>query len=86
MLGLTRDDLDDTAVEMWPDTERSIHLFIDLATQWRVGMSGATGLDYAAIPPVLDMRGIPAPERGALFDDLRLMEIETLNLQAKENS
>lgn len=78
------DVADQYVIETWPDTQAAIHLFLDMSTQWRSGFSGRTGLDYAALPTVLDLRGIPAAEREGLFDDLRVMEIETLKLQAKE--
>lgn len=55
-----------------------------MSTQWRSGFNGRTGLDYAALPAVLDLRAVPIEDRARVFDDLRVMEIETLNLQAKD--
>ena len=75
---------DQYLIETWPDTEAAVHLFLDMSTQWRSGFAGRTGLDYAALPAVLNLRAIPAADRERLFDDLRVMEIETLTLQAKE--
>lgn len=55
-----------------------------MGTQWRVGMSGAIGLDYNALPVVMAMTGIPENERPAVFEDLRVME--TAALKAMEES
>nr|DAU22189.1 MAG TPA: protein of unknown function DUF1799 [Caudoviricetes sp.]DAV07392.1 MAG TPA: protein of unknown function DUF1799 [Caudoviricetes sp.] len=43
-------------------------------------MAGATGLDYAALTAVMDFHGIPAKKRRRLFDDIRLMEAEALEV------
>ena len=40
-----------------------------------------TGLDYNAIPPVFRLLGIPRKEWADLFEDLRVMEAETLRVQ-----
>lgn len=37
------------------------------------------GLDYAAIPAVLDMQGVETSERADLFRDLRVMEAAALD-------
>lgn len=58
--------------------ELPVALFIDLMTQWRMGMAGPVGLDYTAIPAVMDLRDIPREERSELFDDLRVMESAAL--------
>lgn len=65
-------------VEVYPDNWPALWLFRDLATQWRVGMGGATGLDYAALPAVMDLRGVPQAERAELFDCLQVLEAEAL--------
>lgn len=41
-------------------------------------MGGATGLDYAAIPPVAKMLGIKKKELSSMFPDLQVMENEAL--------
>lgn len=65
-------------VEVWPDNWGASLLFVDLMTQWRMGMAGAIGLDYTAIPVVMDLRDVPAEERNSLFDDIRVMESAAL--------
>ena len=49
-------------------------MFIALSTQWRTGMSGATGLDYAAVPAVLRLCGVKRADEGTVFEGLRVME------------
>lgn len=49
---------------------------VAMATQWRyAGMTAlAAGLDYAAMPAVLRLVGVPRSEWGQVFEDLRVME------------
>lgn len=65
-------------VEVWPDIWPAVEVFRRLLTQWRVGMSGATGLDYSAVPFVLRMSGIPRADWPMVFEDLRSMESSAL--------
>ena len=79
--GLEEADFDDAQLlGVWPCNWRAARLFIAAGTQWRVGMAGATGLDYAALTAVMDFHGIPAKKRRRLFDDIRLMEAEALEV------
>jgi hypothetical protein len=80
MFGLTETDLDDNAIELWPDTADSVLVFVAMQTQWRQGFAGPTGLDYAALGAVLRLRSIPRARHGDVFEDVRAMEAETLNL------
>lgn len=60
-------------------------MFIAMMTQWRIGMSGATGLDYNAIPVVMRLVGVPAAERADVFEGVRTMEDAALTyMQAKK--
>ena len=59
---------------VYPDNVQAVSIFCDMMTQWRVGMSGATGLDYKALPVVLSIRRVKLPEREDVFDCLRVME------------
>ena len=61
-------------VEVWPDNAMSVNVFITMSTQWRVGMNGATGLDYNALPAVMKLIGVPKKLRTAVFDDIRTLE------------
>jgi hypothetical protein len=49
-----------------------IDLYAAVQTQWRVGMAGATGLDYAGVETAARLRGTPLdPDT---FDALQLCE------------
>jgi hypothetical protein len=56
-----------------------------MSTQWRVGYAGATGLDYASLPPVMEMCGIDADARRSVFADVRVIEREALSIMAKRS-
>ena len=71
-------------VKVWPDNVPTLNVFVAMSTQWRVGHSGATGLDYAALPVVEDRVGIKPDDRRAVFDGLRAME-EAALAQMAEN-
>ncbi|HRH13179.1 MAG TPA: DUF1799 domain-containing protein [Azonexus sp.] len=70
---------------LWPDNWPAFSLFLDLKTQWRPGpMGGVLGLDYAAIAPTMDLRGIKRKRRGDLFDALQAMEAAVLQVVAEK--
>lgn len=51
-----------------------------LRTQWRISMSGPTGLDYSVLTPhFFELFGIDQRHRRRAFDLIRRMEIEALN-------
>ena len=62
------------AVEVWPDNHAAFILFNNLSTQWRIGMGGPTGLDYAAVYPLLDRAAKDPQEWDELFSDIQVME------------
>lgn len=82
--GLTPEDVA-TSIVIWPDTMQAYRLFEALSTQWRIGMAGATGLDYAAIPMTLRLQGVPRAEWPLLFDDIRTMEAAALVAMRSED-
>ena len=67
-------------VELWPENQTAFDVFSAMLTQWRVGMAGATGLDYAALPAVLSLLDL-RPER-ELFDSIRIMESAALQVMS----
>ena len=84
-LGLTPDMLEQPErapdeVGVWPDLAEAFGLFEALQTQWRIGLAGATGLDYAAIPLVARLRGLTTAALRALWPDLQAMERHALLL------
>lgn len=82
---MTRADVaaNETA-EIWPDNWESVTVFADLATQWRVGFAGPTGLDYGVIPGVLRLRRVPRAQWAQVFDDVRVMELEALAVMGEK--
>lgn len=54
-----------------------------MTTQWRIGMNGATGLDYSSLPAVMDMLGLEGEDRSQAFRDVRVMEREALAVMAE---
>lgn len=71
--------------EVFEENVEAVEAFCALGTQWRIvaGMSGAfwQGLDYAAVPPTLDLMGVPVERRADVFAGLRLMEAAALPLR-----
>ena len=62
----------------------SIGVFIAMSTQWRVGMAGATGLDYGALPVVMRLAGVPVAERAGVFESIRILEDVALEVMRKK--
>lgn len=56
-----------------------------MSTQWRVGMSGQTGLDYNVLPFVMRRIGVAPAQRDDVFDDIRMLEDAALEtMRAKD--
>ena len=64
---------DATPCHLWPCNFGVWTLWLDVQTQWRSGMAGRTGLDYAGVRVVVDRR-MPRRQRGEAFDALCSME------------
>ncbi|MCP9269844.1 DUF1799 domain-containing protein [Xenorhabdus sp. XENO-1] len=73
---------DECDVEVWPDVCDSYQTFSAMRTQWRVGMNGATGLDYTPLNQVMDYLSIK--DRATVFNDIRVMEVKALELMHKK--
>ena len=59
-------------------------MFDSVFTQWRIGMGGPTGLDYAAVYPLLDRAAKDPQEWDEMFSDIQVMEGAALK-QMSEN-
>jgi hypothetical protein len=59
---------------VWEENWRAFDIFEAVRTQWRIGFSGATGLDYCAVYPLLDKFAEDKKDWRALLDDIRVME------------
>lgn len=86
MFGLREEDYEDTEgiVEIYEDNWDTFNLFNAMSTQWRVGMSGATGLDYNVIPILSPSLDIPDSEMKDVIFGLRIMESEAMKTMAEE--
>lgn len=87
-LGFDPDDFDesDNTIEVWECNADAFYVFESMATQWRVGMAGATGLDYAAMPVVMDMVGVGKKRRPEVFASVRIMENVALETMAEHRN
>ncbi|WP_041742284.1 DUF1799 domain-containing protein [Collimonas fungivorans] len=81
---MTLEEASGDAVEIWPDNLLAVNVFIQMSTQWRTGMSGATGLDYNSLPVVMRLMGVPHSDRAETFECVRSMEDAAL-LQMQSN-
>lgn len=65
---------------LWEANVTPFSVFTAMQTQWRIGMGGPTGLDYGAVPVVMELYAVPEKDRRQVFDDLRVMESEALKV------
>lgn len=82
-LGLTAADFPPVVVDVWPENWAAVEAFDRMGTQWRVGMSGPTGLDYAAIPAVFRFLRVPRDRQSNVFEDVRVMETAAIEKMAE---
>lgn len=57
-----------------PVNELPFGVFCAMDTQWRVGVTGPTGLDYGVLPTVLRLMGVQRSQWPRIWDALRVME------------
>lgn len=83
-LGLAREDIEEPEQEIrvYPENWPALQLFSYLATQWRIGMGGATGLDYNVMFHKLDRMNLEPDEYEQREQDIRIMEREALKAMA----
>ncbi|KMV71923.1 hypothetical protein AI28_07005 [bacteria symbiont BFo1 of Frankliniella occidentalis] len=53
-------------------------MFRAMATQWRTGVGGITGLDYNVLPWLMKIEGVD--DEAAALNDVRVMERAALDL------
>ena len=69
---------------LWPDNLVAWQCWQGIQTQWRVGMGGATGLDYAGVRAYLELQDLPPDERREVFAGLQACERTTLDVWAEQ--
>lgn len=72
-----------TEFEVWEENWEIVEMFLRMQTQWRVGMSGVTGLDYASLEWLCKLYSVKDP--AFLFEGLQLMEVTALSCLNKKS-
>ncbi len=72
-------------VEVWPEHEAALRLFLAMQTQWRVGMGGPVGLDYGVLTLVAESIGIKPKDVRKNFADLQGIEREALAWMSEQH-
>lgn len=67
-------------LDIWPENWPALLVYDAMRTQWSVGMAGAIGLRYEALPLALEMQGIARADWPDTIAGVRAMEAETLRL------
>lgn len=68
---------------MYPENWEALKVFMAMATQWREVVGDRIvrrGLNYAALPAVLELTGVPKKRRAGVFEGLRTMERAALEV------
>ena len=76
-------DLDDV-YHLWPENLQAWNCWIGVQTQWRIGMSGPTGLDYQGVSAYLDRQGLEHDEAREVFGLLQACERVTLEVWSEQ--
>ena len=67
------------ALGIWPENWDAFRVFEKMLTQWRVGMAGATGMDYGVLPLVMGWCEIPEKQQKRVINVVQQMEGEALS-------
>lgn len=62
---------------MWEENWETVKMFLRIQTQWRVGMSGPVGLDYAPLEWLCRIYKVEDP--ALVFTGLQVMEYTALS-------
>ena len=74
---------DNDEFELYPENIEAWQVFNACATQWRIGMAGATGLDYAALESVLRLQRIKTKHHPDVFWRVQRIERGALNAMSE---
>ncbi|EHK64776.1 DUF1799 domain-containing protein [Achromobacter arsenitoxydans] len=81
---MTPEDVAGDPVEIWPENLAAFELFVALRSQWRVGMAGATGLDYGVMFHKMDRMDLAPDRYEELEDQMRVLEHAALDEMSKK--
>lgn len=76
----------DDAVWIWPENLSAWGFWLRVQTQWRVGFSGRSGLDYGGVRVAMDLLGVDRRDRGELFRMVQAMECAALGVWAERRA
>lgn len=71
-------------IDIYPENLLAFLVFQSMQTQWRVSMNGYTGLDYNALPQVMNLASIEEEDRLEVFKDVQVMEVAALKIMAEQ--
>jgi hypothetical protein len=74
----------DEDFEVWEENWSIVEMFLRMQTQWRIGFSGPTGLDYASLDWLCRLYAVQDPV--PLFEGLQVMEAAALSAFNKKKS
>jgi hypothetical protein len=78
-LGLAWEDVAaDFECAVWPDNEKSVQVFVDMGTQWRMGFNGPYGLDFNVLPMLFHAHRVSRSLWSDMIHDVRVMESAAL--------
>jgi hypothetical protein len=70
---------------LWPENLAAWTLFMAVQTQWRSGMGGRDGLDYAGVHIVIDQHRAWRTRRRRIFAGVQIMERACLQAWAEQS-
>lgn len=75
----------ENVIHLWPDNLPAWNCWHALQTQWRIGMAGATGLDYTGVLAYLErIEGLTGSDLREQFELMQACEAVTLREWAKK--
>ncbi len=77
---------DEFDIEVWECNAEAFYVYLGMGTQWRESFAGRTGLDYSAMPVVMDMVGVGKKRRPEVFASVRIMESVALETMAEHRN
>lgn len=66
--------IEDDEFWLWPENETAFSIWLALQTQWLIGMTGPTGLNYSGVETCMRMRGYSKKVQQQLFGSIQVME------------
>jgi len=66
-------------VEVWPENWQAFTTFMQLRTQWLVGVGGPTGLNYVPLFALMDRLGVQGEAWDDFLSDVQVLEAAALD-------